>query len=481
MTSEFITPVILSGGAGTRLWPLSRRELPKQMLNLVGQRSMFRETLDRVTGQGFAAPVVICAYDHRFLIAEELRSAGVEGARIVLEPVGRGTAPAAAIAALLVAVGNSRGLVLLTPSDHVVADKSAFTAALGVAMRTAKAGALAIFGVTPTVPETGYGYIRAAESMDDIPGAYRVAQFVEKPNRASAERYLADGGYSWNSGMLVFRADVMLGELERLEPTVLRACRSALNQARHELNFIRMDERVFREMPVRSIDHAVMERTTNAVVVPVSMGWSDVGSWQSLWEIARRTADENVLVGNVISEQVRGCYLRSEGPLVAAVGVEDLVVVAARDAFLVCRRGTTQDVRKIVEELERLGSNLHVSNPIVTRPWGSYENVDAGPGFLVKRILVNPGGRLSLQMHRHRAEHWLVVSGTALVTCEEEQFTLQVNEATHIPLGAIHRLENVSELPLLLIEVQIGTILSEDDIVRLDDIYGRSVEAKSPQ
>ncbi|HVZ27530.1 MAG TPA: mannose-1-phosphate guanylyltransferase/mannose-6-phosphate isomerase [Rhizomicrobium sp.] len=472
-----ITPVILSGGSGTRLWPLSRKALPKQFLNLAGPRSMIRETLTRVTGAGFAAPVVVCAEDHRFLVAEQLRQADVQDARIVLEPAGRSTAPAAAIAALLVAADDPGGLLLLTPSDHVVADRGAFAVALEVAVKAAAAGAMVTFGIAPTAPETGYGYIRAGGPLDGAAGAFRIAQFVEKPDRPTAERYVASGGYSWNSGMFLFRADILLAELERLEPALLDACRLALRNAHRDRDFIRLEEAAFCALASRSLDHAVMERTGNAAVVPVAMGWSDVGSWRSLWEIAGRTADGNVLTGNVLAQDVCRSYLRSEGPLVAAVGVENLVVVATSDAVLVCHRNEAQDVRKIVDQLEALGSDRHVLGPVVRRPWGSYEDIDQGPGFLVKRITVNPGQKLSLQMHHHRAEQWVVVEGTALVTCGARQFSLPAGESTHIPLGEAHRLENPGSAPLVLIEVQSGARLSEEDIVRFEDVYGRAQQA----
>jgi mannose-1-phosphate guanylyltransferase/mannose-1-phosphate guanylyltransferase/mannose-6-phosphate isomerase len=471
--TDVITPVLLSGGTGTRLWPLSREVLPKQFLALTGSRTLIQETALRVAGQDFAVPVVICARDHRFLVAEQLRHAGVAGARIVLEPARRGTAPAAAVAALLVAEEKPDGLVLLMPADHVVTDTRAFAAALDVAVAAARAGALVTFGITPTAPETGYGYIRAGAALAGIPGAFQVAQFVEKPDRATAQRYLDDGGYGWNSGMFLFRADVLLAEMARLEPVLLAACREAVRQAGRDLDFLRLEEAAFLSSPARSIDHAVMEHTDKAAVVPAAMGWSDVGSWQSLWEITDRTPDGNVVLGEVVVEGARGSYLRSEGPLVAAVGVEHLVVVATRDAVLVSHRDSAQDVKKIVDRLKAAGSDLPVQHPVVPRPWGSYETVDSGANFLVKRITVDPGQKLSLQMHHHRAEHWVVVAGTALATCGDRQVTLQPGETTYIPQGARHRLENPGQTPLVLIEVQSGAHLSEEDIVRFEDIYGR--------
>jgi len=477
--TDVITPVLLSGGTGTRLWPLSREALPKQFLALTGPRTLIQETALRVTGGRFAASIVICARDHRFLVAEQLRDAGVIGARIVLEPAGRGTAPAAAIAALLVAEETPDGLVLLMPADHVVTDTEAFAAALDVAVAAARGGALVTFGITPTAAETGYGYIRAGAALAGIPGAFRVAQFVEKPDRATAERYLADGGYGWNSGMFLFRADALLAEMVRLEPALLMACRDSVRQAGRDLDFVRLEEAAFLSSPARSIDHAVMEHTDKAAVVPAAIGWSDVGSWQSLWEMGGHTPDGNVVQGKVVAEGARGSYLRSEGPLVAAVGVEDIVIVATSDAVLVSRRDSVQDVKKIVDRLKAAGSGLPVQHALVRRPWGSYENIDSGTGFLVKRITVDPGQKLSLQMHHHRAEHWVVVAGTALATCGDRQVTLQMGETTYIPQGARHRLENPGQTPLVLIEVQSGAHLSEDDIVRFEDIYGRIAPSPS--
>jgi mannose-1-phosphate guanylyltransferase/mannose-6-phosphate isomerase len=476
MAGRVITPVLLSGGSGTRLWPVSRKALPKQFLALTGPRTLLQETASRAMGAGFAAPLVICAEDHRFLVAEQLRD--VPGARIVLEPAARGTAPAAAIAALLVAEDRPDGLVLLMPADHVVTDAKAFAAALEVAAGAAQAGALVTFGITPTAPQTGYGYIRAGAALAGVPGAFKVAQFVEKPDRVTAENYLAAGGYSWNSGMFLFRADMMLAEMARLEPVLLPACREALAQARRDPDFIRLAAAAFLSSPARSIDYAVMERTTNAAVVPAAIGWNDIGSWQSLWEIAGGAAGGNVELGDVLTQHVHGSYIRSEGPLIAAIGVEDLVIVATKDAVLVSRRDAVQEVKTIVDRLESQGSDRHVQQAVVRRPWGNYENVDAGANFLVKRITVNPGQKLSLQMHHHRAEYWVVVEGAALVTCDDRQFPLQAGETTHIPLGARHRLENPGTTPLQLIEVQSGAHLSEDDIVRFDDVYGRSTPQK---
>ena len=474
-----VIPVILSGGAGSRLWPLSRKALPKQLLPLAGPHTMIQDTVARVRGEGFAAPIVICGQDHRFLIAEQLRAAGVEGARIVLEPAGRNTAPAAAIAALKIMEDDPDGLLLLMPSDHVVGNIKAFHAAVAVAAKAARAGSLVTFGIKPAAAETGYGYIKSAKALGDVPGAFAVERFVEKPDRATAERYLASGEYYWNSGMFLFSAKAFVQDMERLEPAMLAFCRDALLHAHRDMDFIRLGEVAFLACPSQSIDYAIMEHAANAAVVPVDMEWNDVGSWQSLWEIAPRGADGNVLLGEVITENSRNSYLRSEGPLVAVVGVENLVVVATKDAVLISHRDSAQDVKKIVEQLEAKSRDHHMYHTVVHRPWGTYESVDTGERFQVKRIIVKPGARLSLQMHHHRAEHWIVVSGAALVTCDDKQLLLQENESTYIPLGATHRLENPGKVPLHLIEVQSGAYLGEDDIVRFEDTYGRAPQSGS--
>ena len=474
-----IIPVILSGGVGSRLWPLSRKALPKQLLPLAGPNTMIQDTVERVQGEGFAAPIVISGQEHRFLIAEQLRAAGITGARIILEPAGRNTAPAAAIAALKILEDDPDGLLLLTPSDHIVADIKAFHAAVAVAAKAARGGALVTFGIKPAAPETGYGYIKSGAALD-VPGAFAVERFVEKPDRATAERYLASGEYYWNSGMFLFRAKTFLQEMERLEPAMLGFCRDAITHAHRDMDFIRLGEVAFLACPSQSIDYAVMEHASNAAVVPVEMGWNDVGSWQSLWDIAPRDASGNAILGEVITEKSRNSYIRSEGPLVAAVGVENLIVVATKDAVLVSHRDAAQDVKKIVEQLEAAGRDHHIHHAVVHRPWGSYESVDTGARFQVKRIIVKPGAQLSLQMHHHRAEHWIVVSGAAQVTCDDRQFLLQENESTYIPLGAKHRLENPGKVPLHLIEVQSGGYLGEDDIVRFEDTYGRALQSKKP-
>ncbi len=479
--SGSIFPVVLSGGAGSRLWPLSRQALPKQLLALAGPNTMIQDTLGRVGGGDFAPPIVISNQEHRFLIAEQLRAAGITQATIILEPAGRNTAPAAAIASLKILEEDLDGLLLLMPSDHVVRDRNAFEVAVIVAAKAARRGALVTFGIRPTAPETGYGYIKSGTPMPDAAGVFSIARFVEKPDRATAEDYLKSGEYLWNSGMFLFGAGAFLTEMERLEPSMLTSCRDALQGAHRDVDFIRLDEAAFTACPSQSIDYAIMEHAAHAAVVPVDIGWSDIGSWQSLWEISPHGDDGNAIMGDVLLENSHNSYIRSEGPLIAAIGVEDLVVVATKDAVLVSHRDAAQDVRKIVEQLEAQSREQHVHHPMVHRPWGTYESIDSGSRFQVKRIVVNPGAKLSLQMHHHRAEHWIVVQGCALVTCDDRQFPLQVNESTFIPLGARHRLENSGMVPLCLIEVQFGAYLGEDDIVRFEDTYGRVPAKTNPE
>jgi mannose-1-phosphate guanylyltransferase / mannose-6-phosphate isomerase len=468
-----IHPIILSGGAGSRLWPLSRGLFPKQLLALTSERSLIQDTVARAVGDGFGRPFIVCNVEHRFLIAEQMREAGIAPAAIVLESEGRNTAPAAAVAAILVAAADPGALMLLMPADHVIRDSAAFHNAVARAEAAAARGHLVTFGITPDAPETGYGYIRKGSPLPSLSGCFSVARFVEKPDAATAAGYVASGDYSWNSGMFLFRADVFLAELERLEPDLLAKCRAAVAAGKQDMDFFRLDTAAFSGARSISIDYAVMERTDKAAVVPVQMGWSDIGSWDSLWSATSRDDAGNALKGDVLQHGARNSYLRSEGPLVAAVGVEDMVVVATADAVLVSHKSASQDVKQIVEKLKAQGRELHNSHRKVFRPWGSYEGIDSGEGFQVKHIIVNPGAKLSLQMHHKRAEHWIVVSGEAQVTCGERVFPLKENESTYIPLGFKHRLENVGAAPLHLIEVQSGSYLGEDDIVRFEDTYGR--------
>jgi mannose-1-phosphate guanylyltransferase/mannose-6-phosphate isomerase len=468
-----IHPVILSGGSGSRLWPASRALYPKQLLPLTGPATMLGETLGRVAERtGYAPPTLICNAEHRFLVAEEMRK-HTGGGRIVLEPEGRNTAAAAAVGALLVAERDPDGLMLLLPSDHVVADDGAFDAAVAHAAAAADRGYLATFGVTPTRAETGYGYIRRGAPLADAPGVHAVAGFVEKPDAARAEAFLADGGYLWNSGMFLVPAQTLLAELDHRAPTILAACRDALSGARRDLDFERLDADAFARAPARSLDYAVMEHTTRAAVVPVAMGWSDIGSWNGLWQMLAKDAHGNARQGDVHARDSRNCLLRSDEQLLVTLGVSDLVVVSTDDAVLVCPRERAQEVGPVVAELRQEGRSQPEVHTTVYRPWGSYRGIDLGERFQVKRITVSPGAKLSLQRHRHRAEHWVVVDGVAEVTRDDEVFTLRANESAHIPLGAVHRLANPGDAPLHIIEVQCGTYLGEDDIERFADTYGR--------
>jgi mannose-1-phosphate guanylyltransferase/mannose-6-phosphate isomerase len=469
-----IHPVILSGGSGTRLWPMSRTLYPKQLLPLVGDRTLLQQAALRVADDvGFAAPLIIANEEHRFIIAEQLREIEVAPQALVLEPVGRNTAPAAAIAALRLAESDPDALMLVMPSDHTIADPAAFRAAVERAAAAARKGNLATFGITPERAETGYGYIERDEALPGVDGAFAVKRFVEKPDAATAEAYVAAGDFFWNSGIFLFQAKAWLDELKRLRPEMLESCRKALAGAKSDDDFVRLDKAAFTDCPSDSIDYAVMEHTTHAAIVPVSMGWSDLGSWDSLWEIAAKDAAGNALTGNVIAEESRNCYIRSEAGLVAALGIENLVVVATQDAVMLAPRDRAQDVRRLVARLVKDGRGEADALPRVHRPWGSYETLHAGHRVQVKHIVVKPGGKLSLQMHHHRAEHWVVVQGTAKIVRGDDELMLTEDQSTYIPLGTKHRLENPGKIPLHLIEVQSGPYLDEDDIVRFEDHYGR--------
>jgi len=474
MKTGNIIPVILSGGSGTRLWPLSRALYPKQLQPLASDRSMLQETALRVRADDlFEGPLIVASNEHRFIIAEQLRQVGVAPKGIMLEPAARNTAPAAAAAALSLSDDDPAALVLLMPSDHVVQDVDAFRRAVATAAVAAARGALVTFGIAPRTPETGYGYICRGQELEQCPGCYRVAEFVEKPALARAEQYVASGGWFWNGGIFLFSATAFLDELERLHPTMLAACRQALELGRNDLDFFRLDGDAFATASSQSIDYAVMEHTTAAAVVPVEMGWSDIGSWSALWETGDRDKQGNVLVGDVTVRDVRNSYLRTDGQLVAAIGLDDVVIIANSDTVLAVAKDRAQDVGKLAEELRTAGRSEPLVHPLVYRPWGSFEGVDAADGFQVKRLVVNPGARISLQKHRHRAEHWVVVGGIARVTCGDKTFMLGANESTYIPAGTLHRLENPGTEPLRIIEVQTGDYLGEDDIIRVDDEYGR--------
>ena len=468
-----ILPVILSGGTGSRLWPLSREAYPKQFWPLVGERTMLQETAGRAAGPGFLPPIVVCNEAHRFLVAEQLRAGGIAGATILLEPQGRNSAPAIAAAALLAHDDAPGTLLWIMAADAAIADTAALHAALGEAAAAARRGLVATFGMTPTSPETGYGYIEAGAAMDGL-AARRVARFVEKPDAATAARFLADGQHLWNSGMFVATAATLVAELERHAPDLLAAVRAAVAGATRDLTFVRLDATAFAAAPSISIDYAVMEKTDHAAVVPASLGWSDLGSWASLYDASPRDAAGNALVGPVEALDSQGCYLRSEGILTAAVGLTDICLIVTDDAVLAVHRDRAQDVKAIVERLKRQGRKEATEHRRMYRPWGHYEGLILGDRFQVKKIHVRPGGQLSLQKHFHRAEHWVVVHGTALVRRDADEILLRENESVYLPLGCVHRLENPGKIPLTLIEVQAGSYLGEDDIVRFEDTYGRT-------
>jgi mannose-1-phosphate guanylyltransferase/mannose-6-phosphate isomerase len=469
-----VQPVLLAGGTGTRLWPMSRGLFPKQFMPLVSDGTMLADSARRLTGKTFGAPIVIVNNDHRFIAGEQIRNAGIEPRAIVLEPVGRNTAPAAAVAALMLLESDPGAIMLLAPADHVIANTDAFARAIEAALPAAQAGQLVTFGIKPAQAETGYGYIERGETVDGIKGCFRIARFTEKPDAETAEDYLNSGNHFWNSGIFLLGAKAYLDELEKHAPAVLKAARAALAGAERDLDFIRLDHKALETSPNISIDYAVMEKTANGIVMPVDIGWSDVGSWTALWQISKKDARGNVLRGDVISREVSGSYLRSEKPLLAVIGLEDVIVIATDDAVLVAAKDAAQEVKAVVEKLSSEGRREPTVHTTEYRPWGSYQSIDGDKGFRVKRITVNPGGRLSLQKHAKRTEHWVVVDGTATVTRDGEEMTVKTNEAVYIPIGAEHRLENRGTAPLHLIEVQSGTYLGEDDIIRLEDAYGRA-------
>jgi mannose-1-phosphate guanylyltransferase/mannose-6-phosphate isomerase len=470
-----IHPVILSGGSGTRLWPMSRTLYPKQLLSLLGHDSLLQQTVRRVAdGHDFASPLLVANEEHRFIIAEQLREIAAMPRALLLEPVGRNTAPAACVAALALTEAEPDPLMLVMPSDHTIGDLAAFAGATECATTAARAGALVSFGIAPQRAETGYGYIRRGGELDGAKGVFAVAEFVEKPGPEQAEAYVASGEHSWNSGIFLFPARVYLDELERLRPDMVAACRKALATAQRDSDFVRLGREAFAACESDSIDYAVMEHTRRAAVVPVSMGWSDVGSWDALWEMGAKDQHGTSIEGNVIAEDTRNCYLRSEAGLVAAIGIEDLVVVATADAVMVAPRNRTQDVKKLVARLVKDHRDEADALPTVHRPWGTFTSLHNGHRVQVKHIMVKPGGKLSLQMHHHRAEHWVVVQGTAKIRRGDQEMMLSEDQSTYIPIGTAHRLENPGKIPLHLIEVQSGSYLGEDDIIRLEDSYGRS-------
>jgi len=472
MSKTMVIPIIMAGGSGSRLWPLSRQLNPKQFLPLVDtKQSMLQATIQRLDGLDVARPCLICNEQHRFLAAEQLRQLDVEQARVLLEPIGRNTAPAIALAALQALQEADDPVLLVLAADHLIQDVPAFHASIRAALPLAANGKLVTFGIVPTHPETGYGYIEKGDHVGD--GGFAVSRFVEKPDLATAGDYLSSGNFFWNSGMFMFRARRYLQELECFRPEILSACRMALEGGKQDMDFIRVDADVFSACPEDSIDYAVMEKTTDAVVVPLDAGWSDIGSWSALWDVGSKDGEGNVFIGDVIEHTTHNTYVHAESRLVATVGVDDLVIVETKDAVLVASREKVQDVKKIVERIKADARHEHMNHRQVYRPWGVYDSIDTGHRYQVKRITVQPGAKLSVQMHHHRAEHWIVVSGTAKVTNGDKTYLVTENQSTYIPIGQIHALENPGVIPLELIEVQSGSYLGEDDIVRFEDQYGR--------
>lgn len=488
-----IIPVILAGGVGSRLWPLSRQLNPKQFIafndspDSNSKLTLFQATLERLSGmEDVAAPIVICNEEHRFLVAEQLRVLDITSASILLEPEGRNTAPAVTLAALLAqehlaaqsAASAEEAVLLVLPADHIIRDLDILHQCIGSGRDQALAGRLVTFGIEAAYPETGYGYVQRDSQplvgSDSNNPAFAVKRFVEKPDAETAAQYIADGGYYWNSGMFMFSADAWLRELSQLAPQMAQVCRESCQHSQRDGDFIRVSSEIFASCPSDSIDYAVMEKTADAVVIPMAASWSDMGAWSALWEVSNnRNADNNVLMGDVHCVNVKDSYVRSESRLVAAVGIENAVIVETADAVLVAGKDQVQDVKQVVKWLEQQSRPETVKHTLVYRPWGSYECLATGPGFQVKHIRVRPGAALSLQMHHHRAEHWVVISGEAKVTCGDRVFTMGANESTFIPLGSTHRLQNESNEWIELIEVQTGQYLGEDDIVRFEDVYGR--------
>ncbi len=472
-----IIPVVLAGGSGTRLWPLSRELFPKQLLSLTDDHSMLQNTLLRLAGmESIDSPIIVCNEVHRFMAAEQMRSAGINPRSIMLEPVGRNTAPAITVAALKSLEDGDDPVLLVLPADHVIGNIAAYHEAIELGNRFAQDGYLITFGVIPDAPETGYGYIKLGDKLGDSSKVFSIKDFVEKPDYDTACHYVASKDYCWNSGMFMFKASNIIAELEKYEPAMVSVCRSAFEKGMVDLDFFRLDHDSFEKSISESIDYAVMEKTDKGVIIPFNAGWNDLGSWDALWMTGEKDENQNVVMGDVLVSGVKNSYLNAQSRLIAAVGLEDHVVVETGDAVLVAPRSQVQDVKKLVEILREKKRDEAVCHSRVYRPWGDYETVDMSHRFQVKRITVKPGAKLSLQKHYHRAEHWTVVSGTALITRGDDKIMLKEDESTYIPLGMIHRIENPGKIPLELIEVQSGSYLGEDDIVRFDDVYGRHGE-----
>ncbi len=468
-----VIPVILSGGSGTRLWPVSRESFPKQFWPLLSDRSMIEETARRALGPGFAPPIVVCNQDHRFVVAEQLRHAGIDGGRILLEPAGRNSAPAVAAAALLAAETDPHAVLWMMAADAAISDLPALHRLLAAAVLAARAGRIVTFGMKPTAPETGFGYIEVGAPLAEFPGVHDLTRFVEKPDAATAATLVASGRHLWNSGMFVFTAATMIAELDRHAPDVLAAVRLAMAQRSADLDFIRLAPGPFAACPSISLDYAVAERTSHAAVVPADLGWSDVGSWGALWDLGAKDGQGNVAVGDVLLEGATDCYVRSDGIVTAVVGLENAVVVVTEDAVLAMHRDRAQDVKKVVDRLRAAGRHEAVAHNRSYRPWGFFETLIAGERFRVQRVVVQPGQKLSLQKHYHRAEHWTVVEGIAVATRDGATILVRENESIDLPPGCLHRVENPGRIPLTFIEVQTGSYLGADDVVRVEDSYGR--------
>lgn len=468
--SVVIKTVVMAGGSGSRLWPLSRSLYPKQFLPLADSQTMLQATLSRVLGLTGTQPMLICNEEHRFIAAEQVRQMNLN-AQILLEPVGRNTAPAIALAALQSITSNEDSLLLVLAADHVILDVGAFEKAVEASTPLAQEGKLVTFGIVATGPETGYGYIKRGEQTGS---GFKVEQFVEKPDLQTAQNYVGSGDYYWNSGMFLMRASRYIEELGKFRPDILDACTKSLETLSPDMDFVRIDEEAFKACPDESVDYAVMEKTDSAVVVPLDAGWSDVGAWSSLWEVTAKDSDGNAVRGDVMTHNTQDCLIHSTNKLVATVGLKDVVIVETKDAVLVADKNQVQDVKKIVEKLKAKGRTEYQLHREVYRPWGKYDSIDNGERYQVKRITVKPGAKLSVQMHHHRAEHWIVVSGTAKVRRDDEEMMITENESVYLPVGSIHSLYNPGKIPLELIEVQSGAYLGEDDIVRFEDLYGRS-------
>ena len=468
-----IFPVILSGGSGQRLWPLSREMYPKQLLNILSDRSLLQETALRLSGPIFSEPLFICNESHRFIVAEQLREVGVVPGSVVLESCRRNTAPAATLAALKLLNEDPNAIMLLAPSDHSIGEPNAFSVAIDTGLEAVKRGKIVTFGIKPNYPATGYGYIKRGNIIDELENCFAIDSFAEKPTAAKAKKYIAQDNYFWNSGIFLFSAKYFIQVIEELHPDIVKACRRSVENAKDDFDFFRPDSDAFKACPSESIDVAVMEKTTDGAVVPVDMDWHDVGSWKSLWEISDQDQNSNVLIGDVVAHDTKGSYLRSEGPLLTAAGIEDMVVVATDDVVLVGPRTANEEIRPLVEKLQKIGREEISNHPKVYRPWGWFQTLDKGLRYQVKHLMLKPGQKISLQSHKHRAEHWTVVTGTARVTRGDETITLQTDQSTYIPLGTKHRLENIGEKELSVIEVQSGSYLGEDDIARYEDRYGR--------